>query len=127
MNLLSLLQDKIIEAIKKLGILGTISYIGALFLFILVTQVDFKTETIKVYVLSFIGTTLLIFSGIIYWFENKEETIKIKEALGVLKEVYNRLAEQIATSDKDKTVSITMTINNLPDKISEVIKKTESR
>lgn len=49
--------------------------------------------------------------------------IKIKEALGVLREVYNRMAEQISTADKDKTVSITMTIDNLPDKITEVIKK----
>lgn len=127
MNVWQLLQDKTAEAVKKLGVLGTISYIGALFLFILVTQVDFKTESLKVYVLSFIGTTLLIFSGIIYWLENKEKTVKIKEALGVLKTVYNQMADHISTSDKDKTVSITMTINNLPDKIFEAIKKIESR
>ena len=34
------------------------------------------------------------------------------------------MAEQISTADKDKTVSITMTIDNLPDKIAEVVKST---
>lgn len=66
---------------------------------------------------------LLIYSGAIYLSESKQETTKIREALGVLREVYNRMAEQISTADKDKTVSITMTIDNLPDKIAEVIKK----
>lgn len=115
----------LLEAIKKLGVIGTISYVGSLLLFYVVTRVDFGKDPHKAFVLAFIGAVLLIFSGVIYWLESKEDTIKTKEALGVLREVFNRLAEQISTADKDKTVSITMTINNLPDKIAEVIKKTK--
>jgi hypothetical protein len=121
---LKTLHNLVIDAVQKLGVVGTLSYVGAMILFFLLLWVDFKTETLKVSVLAFIGTALLIFSGVIYWLESREETAKIKEALGVLREVYNRMAEQISTADKDKTVSITMTVDNLPDKISEVIKKT---
>lgn len=112
-----------IEAVKKLGPLGTISYIGALLLYLVATRVDFTHEAAKSYLLAGIGTVLLVFSGLIYITKLKRETEVIKEALTVLGGVYNRMAEQISTSDKDKTVSITMTIDNLPDKIAEVIKK----
>lgn len=125
MKLIKELHDLLIEALQKLGIIGTIAYVGAIFLFLLISQVDFKTETTKVWFLSSIETALLIFSGIIYWLESREETTKIKEALGVLREVYNRMAEQISTADKHKTVSITMTVDKLPEKIAEVIKKTK--
>ena len=66
---------------------------------------------------------MLVFSGIIYHTQTREKAEVVKKALDVLGGVYNRMAEQISTADKDKTVSITMTIDNLPDKISEVIKK----
>lgn len=127
MDLFRTLHRSVSEAIQRLGIIGTISYIGAMILFLVVLRVDFNTEFSKALILTIIGATLLIFAGVIYWLESKEETTKTKEALGVLREVFNRMAEQISTADKDKTVSITMTINNLPDKIAEVIKKTTNK
>lgn len=126
MNIKDLLQKSLIDVIKKLGPLGTISYVGAIVIFFVITRVNFQTESAKGISLLFIGTSLLLFSGIIYWLEKKEEAIKIREALGVLREVYKRMAEQISTADKNKTVSITMTIDNLPKEIAEVIKKTSS-
>jgi len=127
MNLFRFLSDVVADVVKKLGIIGTICYMGAMLLFILVLTVNFQTEVFKALILSGIGTALLVYSGIVYSLEKKEETIKVKEALGVLREVYNRAAEQISTADKDKTVSITMTIDNLPDKIAEFIHKFEKK
>ena len=126
MNIKDLLQERMADIIKKLGPIGTISYVGAISIFFVITRVNFQTESTKGITLLVIGTSLLIFSGVIYWLEKKEEVIKIREALGVLREVYNRMAEQISTADKAKTVSITMTIDNLPKEIAEVIKKTSS-
>ena len=117
------LTSSLVDTVKKLGVVGTISYVGAAAIFTVLIFVDFSAEPVKAGVLLAIGLILLIYSGAIYWSESKQETTKIKEALGVLREVYNRMAEQISTADKDKTVSITMTIDNLPDKIAEVIKK----
>lgn len=121
------LTSSLVDAVKKLGVLGTISYVGAAAIFTVLIFVDFSAEPVKAGVLLAIGLILLIYSGAIYWSESKQETTKIKEALGVLREVYNRMAEQISTADKDKTVSITMTIDNLPDKIAEVIKKSSEK
>lgn len=120
--ILKLLKD----AVQKLGVVGTISYVGAAAIFVLLMWTNFETEKFKVISLSVIGIVLLIYSGVIYWQETKQETEKVREALGVLREVYNRMAEQISVADKDKTVSITMTIDNLPDKIAEVIKKSSN-
>lgn len=117
------LSSSLAEAVRKLGVVGTISYVGAAVIFTVLLFTNFNTEPVKAGVLLAIGVALLFYSGAIYWSETKQETIKMKEALGVLREVYNRMAEQISTADKDKTVSITMTIDNLPDKIAEVIKK----
>ena len=117
------LTSSLADAIKKLGVVGTISYVGAAAIFTVLIFVDFSAEPVKAGVLLAIGLILLIYSGAIYLSESRQETAKIQEALGVLREVYNRMAEQISTADKDKTVSITMTIDNLPDKIAEVIKK----
>lgn len=117
------LTSSLADTIKKLGVVGTISYVGAAAIFTVLIFIDFSAEPVKAGVLLAIGLILLIYSGAIYLSESKQETTKIKEALGVLREVYNRMAEQISTADKDKTVSITMTIDNLPDKIAEVIKK----
>lgn len=121
------LTSSLADAVKRLGILGTISYVGAAAIFTVLIFVDFSAEPIKAGILLAVGLILLIYSGAIYWSESKQETTKIKEALGVLREVYNRMAEQISTADKDKTVSITMTIDNLPDKIAEVIKKSSEK
>ncbi len=120
---MNFLHTGLVDTVKKLGAVGTISYIGAMLLFIVALQVDFRTETTRGFVLAGIGTLLLVFSGIIYYTQTREKARVVKEALEVLGGVYNRMAEQISTADKDKTVSITMTIDNLPDKISEVIKK----
>lgn len=121
------LTSSLVDAVKKLGVLGTISYVGAAAIFTVLIFVDFSAESVKTGVLLAIGLILLIYFGAIYWSESKQETTKIKEALGVLREVYNRMAEQISTADKDKTISITMTIDNLPDKIAEVIKKSSEK
>jgi len=121
------LTSSLVDAVKKLGVLGTISYVGAAAIFTVLIFVDFSSEPVKAGVILAIGLILLIYSGDIYWSESKQETTKIKEALGVLREVYNRMAEQISTADTDKTVSITMTIDNLPDKIAEVIKKSSEK
>jgi len=123
MNVKEFLLSGLADAVKKLGVVGTISYVGAAAIFAVLLFTNFDTEPVKAGVLLAIGAVLLFYSGAIYWSETKQETTKIKEALGVLREVYNRMAEQISTADKDKTVSITMTIDNLPDKIAEVIKK----
>lgn len=127
MELFKILHKSVIEAVQRLGIIGTLSYVGAVVIFLVALSVNFETEPTKAIVLTLIGSSLLLFSGLIYWLESKEETAKVKEALGVLREVFNRMAEQISTADKDKTVSITMTIDNLPDKIAEVIKKTSNK
>lgn len=111
------------DTVQRLGVVGTISYVGSAAIFVLLTQTDFEAEKFKVLMLSVIGIILLMYSGIIYWLQTKQETAKVHEALGVLREVYNRLAEQTAKTAKDQTVSITMTIDNLPEKIAEVIKK----
>lgn len=121
------LTSSLVDTVKKLGVVGTISYVGAAAIFTVLIFVDFSAEPVKAGVLLAIGLILLIYSGAIYWSESKQETTKIKEALGVLREVYNRMAEQISTADKDKTVSITMTIDNLPNKIAEVIKKSSEK
>ncbi len=124
LNIKEFLSSSLVDAVKRLGIVGTISYVGAATVFVVLLLVNFNAEPVKAGVLLSIGVALLMYSGAIYWSETKQETEKMKEALGVLREVYNRMAEQISTADKDKTVSITMTIDNLPDKIAEVIKKT---
>jgi hypothetical protein len=69
------------------------------------------------------GASLLVFSGFIYLKEVLGKTANRKEALGVLKEVYNRLAEQTPKGTNEQTVSITMTIAELPKRILEVIDK----
>lgn len=127
MALFKFLHKAILDVVGRLGIIGSLSYVGAMILFLTVLGVNFSVEPTKAIVLTIIGTCLLFYSGLIYWLESKEETAKVKEALGVLREVFNRMAEQISTADKDKTVSITMTIDNLPDKIAEVIKKTTNK
>jgi hypothetical protein len=121
------LISSLVDAVKKLGVVGTISYVGAATIFAVLAFVNFSTEPVKAGILLAIGVILLVYSGAIYWSENQQETTRIKEALGVLCEVYNRMAEQISTADKNKTVSITMTIDNLPDKIAEVIKKSSEK
>lgn len=126
MSIKDLFQKSLVDSIKKLGPIGTISYVGAIAIFFVITRVNFQADSAKGLILLIVGTSLLLFSGLIYWLEKKEEALKIREALGVLREVYNRMAEQISTADKEKTVSITMTINNLPDKIAEVVKKTSN-
>lgn len=126
MNFSKFFQENLVNTIQRLGVLGTISYVGASAIFTVIFFTNFDKEPIKAYVLLVIGVALLIYSGGIYWFESKKRTEKTKEALGVLREVYNRMAEQITTADKDKTISITMTIDNLPKKIAEVIKETSS-
>lgn len=125
-NIFNFLTRQLKETIGKLGVLGTISYVAAVIIFFALFKVDFSREGFKAGILILVGVSLLIYSGVLYFLRVKEETVKIREALGVLREVYNRMAEQIASADKDKTVSITMTIDNLSDKISEVIKKTTS-
>ena len=123
MKIKELLLSGLVDTVKKLGVVGTISYVGAATIFIVLLFTNFNSEPVKAVLLLVIGVFLLSYSGAIYWSETKQETAKIKEALGVLREVYNRMTEQISTADKDKTVSITMTIDDLPDKIAEVIKK----
>lgn len=114
----------LVDAVEKLGALGTISFVGAFLLIYVTSQVDFETQLAKALVLSGSAMVLLIFSGVIYYLRVIDENSKVKAALEVLKEVYNRLAEQTAKTEKDQTVSITMTIDNLPTKIAEVIKNT---
>lgn len=126
MNPPKFFQENLVNTVQRLGILGTISYVGASVIFVVLFFTNFDKEPTKAYVLLAIGVALLIYSGWIYWSESKKRTEKTKEALGVLREVYNRMAERITTADKDKTVSITMTIDNLPKKIAEVIKETSS-
>ncbi len=117
----------LVDAVKSLGALGTVSYIAAFYSIKLVTEVNFETEFTKAIIFSVISVILFLFSGVIYHLRQSNENENIKIALEVLKQVYNRLAEQISTADKDKTVSITMTVDNLPEKIAEVIKKTKEQ
>lgn len=118
------ISNWLVDAVEKLGALGTISFVGAFLLIYVTSQVNFETQLAKALVLSVSAMVLLIFSGIIYYLRVIDENLKVKAALEVLKEVYNRLAEQTAKTEKDQTVSITMTIDNLPTKIAEVIRNT---
>jgi len=124
MDIKKFLTSSLADMVRKLGVVGTISFVGAAAIFTVLLAVDFNSEPVKAFVFLGIGVALLVYSGVIYLSETKQEAAKIKEALGVLREVYNRMAEQISSADEKKTVSITMTIDNLPDKIAEVIKKT---
>lgn len=114
--------NKLPEDIHKLGTIGTISYVGALFCIIAAFFTDF-TATSKGWALIITGVSLLFLTGIIYLKETLAKTANRKEALGVLKEVFNRLAEASTKGTKEQTVSITMTIDNLPKRILEVIEK----
>lgn len=110
------------EDVQRLGTVGTISYIGALCAFISAFFIDFDKGG-KGWALIIAGVALLILSGVIYLKEMLAKTANRKEALGVLRELYNRLAEQTAKGDKDQTVAMTMTIAELPKKILEVVDK----
>ena len=121
------ISDNLVKQVKQLGVVGTISYIGALMLFVVTIQINFQKDFAKGVLLAGLGTILLVYSGFIYLTKSREKAELVKKALDVLGQVYNRMAEQISTSDKDKTVSITMTIDNLPEKISEVIKKSTDK
>jgi len=114
--------QKLVNDIKKLGPLGTISYIGALLCIIAAFKQDFSTSNTG-WALIFVGVSLLIFTGVIYLKETLARTANRKEALGVLREVFNRLAEASTKGTNKQTVSITMTIDNLPKRILEVIEK----
>lgn len=120
-----MLEQKIIEKlpedVQKLGAVGTISYIGALFCIGATFFVDFNTG--KGWALIIAGVALLTLSGIIYLKEVLARTANRKEALFTLREVYNRLAEQTPKGTNEQTVSITMTIAELPKRILEVLHK----
>lgn len=113
---------KLPEDVNKLGAIGTISYVGALLSFFAAFFIDFNV-TNKGWALITSGVALLFFSGAIYLRETLAKAANRKEALGVLREVFNRLAEQSTNGSKEQTVSITMTIDNLPQKILEVLHK----
>ena len=119
-----LASDSLADTIQKLGTLGIISFIMANYALKILPSVNFETEPIKGAYLSFLAAAFLLFTGWIYKLKVKEESSRVVAALEVLKEIYNRLAEQTGKTDKDQTVSITMTIDNLPQKIAEVIKNT---
>lgn len=121
MNDLNLIK-KLSEDVRKLGAVGTISYVGALLSFVAALFIDFSV-TNKGWALTIAGVALLFFSGVIYLKEVLAKSANRKEALGVLREVFNRLAEQSTNGTKEQTVSITMTIDNLPKKILEVLDK----
>lgn len=114
--------QKLPDDIKKLGPIGTISYVGGVFCFISAFAVDF-TKTNKGWALIVVGVALLLFAGLLSLKEILVKATNRKEALGVLREVYNRLAEQSTSGSKEQTVSITMTIAELPKRILEVIDK----
>src|SRR4051812_34957231 len=112
---------KLPDDVKKLGTVGTISYVGALFCIGHALFSDFSTG--KGWALIIAGVALLALSGAIYLKETLARSANRKEALGVLREVFNRLAEQSANGTDKQTVSITMTIDNLPKRILEVMDK----
>lgn len=116
------LLKRLPDDVKKLGAIGTISYIGALLSFVAAIFIDFSL-TYKGWALIIAGVSLLFFSGAIYLKEALAKSSNRKEALGVLREVFNRLAEASAKGTKEQTVSITMTIDNLPKRILEVLDK----
>lgn len=115
------LIKKLPEDIQKLGTVGTISYIGALFCIGTAFFSDFNTG--KGWALIIAGVVLLALSGAIYLKETLARTANRKEALATLREVYNRLAEQSTKGTNEQTVSITMTIAELPKRILEVLHK----
>lgn len=108
--------------VKKLGTIGTISFSGSMLSFMAAFFIDFS-KTNKGWALIVTGVSLLLFSGVIYLKESLAKIANRKEALGVLREVYNRLAEQSTNGTNEQTVSITMTIAELPKKILEVVDK----
>jgi len=114
--------QKLPSDIKKLGTIGTLSYAGSVLCFIAAFSTDFS-NTAKGWALIIAGVALLFFSGAIYLKESLAKTANRREALTVLKEVYNRLAEASPKGTKEQTVSITMTIAELPKRILEVIDK----
>lgn len=113
----------IIYSLRKLGILGTICFVGSVSLFIGATQVDFLKNSGKGWALISIGGILILFSGVIYHLETREITKKFEAAVKTLGEVYNRLSEQSAKVDIDKLSGILEKIDKFPEKISELLKK----
>lgn len=110
------------DDVNKLGTIGTISYIGALCAFFSTFFIDFDKGG-KGWALIIAGVALLTLSGVLYLKEALAKIANRKEALGVLRDVYNRLAEQTAKGTKDQTVAMTMTIAELPKKILEIVDK----
>lgn len=114
--------NKLPEDIRKLGTVGTISFAGSMLSFISAFFIDF-TKTNKGWALIIASVSLLFFSGFVYLKEMLAKTANRREALSVLREVFNRLAEQSTNGTNQQTVSITMTIAELPKKILEVVDK----
>lgn len=60
---------------------------------------------------------MLIYSGIIFIQLKREKTIRVRKALWVLREVYQRVAEQSAKRDNKMATIITKEVNQLPERI----------
>lgn len=114
--------QKLPEDIRKLGTIGTISFAGSMLSFVSAFFIDF-TKTNKGWALIITGVSLIFFSGFVYLKEVLAKTANRREALSVLREVYNRLAEASTKGSNEQTVSITMTIAELPKRILEVVDK----
>ncbi len=115
------LLEKFATDVNKLGPIGTISYVGGILCFISAFFFEFSGIDSKGFILVIIGASLVIFAGLLSSRETNMRALNRKEALGVLREVYNRLAEQSTKGNKEQTVSITMTIAELPKRILEVL------
>ncbi len=115
------LIKKLPQDVEKLGFLGTISYVGAL-LCIVAAAIAFFTRTNGGGIMVIAGVALLAYSGFLGSRKDSSKDAVRREALETLKEVYNRLSEQTAKGTNEQTVSMTMTIAELPAKIIELLK-----
>src|SRR3989338_1695582 len=110
------------KAIKNVGIIGAITYIGGSLL-LGKTLILFDGKDPKSYFIATIGLLLVITSGVLYIEKMKIKERVIHGAFTTLESVYHRLAEKTSGAEVEKTKIIAAAVDKLPDKIKEVMEK----
>lgn len=106
------------KALNDFGILGLISYIGAIVLIVVVYK---KTNFNEQLIFGGIGLILLLFSGWVNYLKNKQETRKVLAFIDCSKHTAVTLASKLDNKDKEQTVSITQTIWQNQKDLAEIV------
>ncbi|MEK7611304.1 MAG: hypothetical protein AAB486_02935 [Patescibacteria group bacterium] len=121
-------EKLLVKTIERLGIPGTVTFIGALYALNALNQVDYKIEPQKGYVFILSSLLLLLFSGWIYHLNSKEKTSIVHGALNSLTQVFQRIPEQVdKTRNGEEIEKLMGALKDYPDKIIQLIKDTETK